>query len=112
MLAQHGATEVHAYATHGILTNPACERISKCEALKEVVVTDSLPVENLLPQCSKLRVISLANLLAEAVLRIHTGESMEHVRQQQPAFSDSAEASYCTPPTMTKPDPEADRFPA
>lgn len=87
VLASFGASEVHAYATHGILTDPACERISNCDALKEVVVTDSLPVENLLPRCSKLRVISIASLLAEAIQRIHTGESMEHVRQRQPHFS-------------------------
>jgi ribose-phosphate pyrophosphokinase len=87
VLRDHGAVEVHAYATHGILTDPACERITNCEALVEVVVTDSLPVENLVKRCPKLRVISLANLLAEAIQRIHTGESMEHVRQQQPHFS-------------------------
>jgi ribose-phosphate pyrophosphokinase len=87
VLTAHGAVEVHAYATHGILTDPACERITNCTALKEVVVTDSLPVENLAARCSKLRVISLANLLAEAIQRIHTGESMEKVRQEQPHFS-------------------------
>jgi ribose-phosphate pyrophosphokinase len=109
VLAGYGAVEVHAYATHGILTDPACERISNCDALKEVVVTDSLPVQRLVAKCSKLKVISMAQLLAEAILRIHTGESMEHVRQQKPHLpagsDDVAELQ-----TQTRAE-EADAFP-
>lgn len=108
VLKDHGALEVHAYATHGILTNPACDRINKCDALAEVVVTDSLPLEHLLPLCPKLKVISIAQLLAEAILRIHTGESMEHVRQRQPHFHDAADADQLRESAH---DEEADGFP-
>jgi ribose-phosphate pyrophosphokinase len=79
-LKEHGATGVHAYATHGILTDPAAQRINACEALVEVVVTDSLPQAVSTQKCAKLKVIPLAPLLAEAVLRIHSEESMEQIR--------------------------------
>lgn len=88
VLKQHGAKEVHAWATHGILTDPACERISKCDALKEVVVTDSMPQDVNLSKCSKLKIISIAKLLAEAIYRLHNEESMEHVREAQSRDAD------------------------
>ena len=80
LVTKGGAKEVHAYATHGILTDPACSNIMNCDALVEVVVTDSLPQEAHTAKCSKLKVISLAPLLADAIRRIHSEESMEHVR--------------------------------
>ncbi|EAN78338.1 phosphoribosylpyrophosphate synthetase, putative [Trypanosoma equiperdum] len=79
VLKEHGAKEVHAWATHGILTDPACERINDCPALVEVVVTDSLPQDESLQKCSKLKIISIAKLLAEAIQRIHCEESLERV---------------------------------
>lgn len=86
LLASFGATGVHAYATHGIFTDPAADLISKCAPLVEVVVTDSIPQSISLKKIGggKLKVIPLAPLLAEAILRIHTEESMEQVRQQAP----------------------------
>jgi ribose-phosphate pyrophosphokinase len=88
LLAANGATEVHAYATHGIFTHPAADVITACKPLVEVVVTDSLPQAAALRKMgAKLRVIPLAPLLAEAILRIHTEESMEQVRQRAPLHS-------------------------
>lgn len=84
-LKSHGALEVHAYATHGILTDPACSRINDCEALVEVVVTDSLPQNKNLTKTKKLKVISLAPFLADAIRRIHNEESMEHVTHLTPS---------------------------
>lgn len=79
VLQQYGAVSVHAWATHGIFTDPACQRISDCAALEEVVVTDSIPQENTVAKCSKIKVISLANLLADAIRRLHNDLSMETV---------------------------------
>ncbi|KAG8348758.1 putative phosphoribosylpyrophosphate synthetase [Trypanosoma vivax] len=76
VLKEYGAEEVHAWATHGILTDPACERINKCSALVEVVVTDTLPQVDSRRKCPKLRIISVAKLLAEAIQRIHTEASL------------------------------------
>ena len=81
VLKENGAMEVYAFATHGILTDPASERINACDALVEVVVTDSLPQQKRQTQCPKIKVISMAALLAEAITRIHTGQSMEQIRE-------------------------------
>eukprot|EP00755_Sulcionema_specki_P038776 Sspe_Gene.111516::Locus_93600_Transcript_1_1_Confidence_1.000_Length_1155::g.111516::m.111516/K00948/PRPS, prsA; ribose-phosphate pyrophosphokinase len=77
VLRSHGAEHVYAMITHGILTDPACERIEKCEALTEVVVTDSIPQGHNLSRCSKLVVLSVAPLMAEAIKRIHQEETMD-----------------------------------
>jgi hypothetical protein len=63
-----------ACATHAVLSDPAPERIASSNLL-EVVVTDSIPI----PQekrGSKIKVISLAPLIAEAIIRIHRGQSV------------------------------------
>lgn len=68
-LLERGAVEVYACGTHPVFSGPALERIER-SALKEVVVTDTIPVD---PGKigSKVKVLSLAPLLAEAIIRIH-----------------------------------------
>jgi ribose-phosphate pyrophosphokinase len=70
-----GAKEVYAYAAHAVLSGPALERIS-ASCLNEVVVTNTIPVQDKTTECSKLRVLSVADLLAEAIRRIHGDESV------------------------------------
>lgn len=67
--------EIYACCTHAVLSGPAMERIQSKPSLKEVVVTDTIPVpaEKMVP---KLKVLSVAPLLGEAIKRIHTGESV------------------------------------
>ncbi|CAG9584092.1 putative phosphoribosylpyrophosphate synthetase [Leishmania major strain Friedlin] len=83
VLKEYGAKEVHAYATHGIFTDPACERLTQCDALVEVVVTDSIPQEESCQKCKKIKVISIAKLLADAIYRMHSEESLETVGQPE-----------------------------
>ena len=73
-LSREGVTEMWACATHAVLSDPAAQRIEESN-LREVVVTDSIPIP---PEKrgSKIRVISLAPLIAEAILRIHRGQSV------------------------------------
>jgi ribose-phosphate pyrophosphokinase len=73
-LLQRGAKEVYACSTHAILSGPAVERITACK-VKEVVVTDSIPVPAS-KKIHKIKVISIAPLLGEAIKRIHTGRSV------------------------------------
>jgi ribose-phosphate pyrophosphokinase len=73
-LLQRGAKEVYACSTHAILSGPAVERITACK-VKEVVVTDSVPVPAS-KKIHKIKVISIAPLLGEAIKRIHTGRSV------------------------------------
>jgi ribose-phosphate pyrophosphokinase len=73
-LLEHGATEVYACCTHPIFSGPAIERISK-SPLKEVVVTDTIPVDKK-KRLDKITVLPTAPLLGEAIRRIHTGLSI------------------------------------
>lgn len=77
LLQKNGAREVHAWATHGIFTDPACARMNNCPALTEIVVTDTIPQAENLTKCPKIKVISIAGLLADAIYRIHNEKSME-----------------------------------
>ncbi|HAD05261.1 MAG: phosphoribosylpyrophosphate synthetase [Desulfuromonadales bacterium GWD2_61_12] len=70
-----GAKAVYAYATHAVLSGPALERIN-ASSLSEVVVTNSVPVDDKLVACPRLRVLSISELLAEAIRRIHGDESV------------------------------------
>lgn len=73
-LIERGAREIHACCTHPIFSGPAIERIAAC-AVKEVVVTDTVPVpEN--KRIDKITVLPIAPLLGEAISRIHTGKSV------------------------------------
>jgi ribose-phosphate pyrophosphokinase len=74
-LMDKGATRVYAYATHGVLSGPAVERIMK-SPIEEVVFTDSIPLTPAAAACGKIRVLSIAGLLAEAVRRIHSADSL------------------------------------
>jgi ribose-phosphate pyrophosphokinase len=71
-----GATEVIACATHPILSDPACARISK-SVLKELVTTNSIPLKPTTQgELPNLKVLSVASLIAEAIRRIHNEESV------------------------------------
>jgi ribose-phosphate pyrophosphokinase len=74
-LKAHGAADVYATATHAVLSGPALERINQ-SCLKEVLVTNTIPVGEKVADCARLRQLSVANLLAEAIRRIHGEESV------------------------------------
>jgi ribose-phosphate pyrophosphokinase len=74
-LMDKGATRVYAYATHGVLSGPAVDRIMK-SPIEEVVITDSIPLAPAAAASGKIRVLSVAGLLAEAVRRIHSADSL------------------------------------
>ena len=74
ILKAHGAKEIYAGATHGVLVGPAIERIKNSD-IKELVVTNTIPLE---PEkrIDKIKVVSIAPLFAEAIRRINEGEPM------------------------------------
>lgn len=74
-LKAHGAGDVYATATHAVLSGPALDRINASD-LKEVLVCNTIPTEEKTRSCSRLRIVSVANLLAEAIRRIHGDESV------------------------------------
>jgi ribose-phosphate pyrophosphokinase len=74
-LKEHGAERVLSYCTHAVLSGSAVQRIADSE-LDELVVTDTVPLRDDARQCGKIRQISIAELLAETMLRISNEESV------------------------------------
>jgi ribose-phosphate pyrophosphokinase len=74
-LADAGAKGVFAVCTHPVLSGPAIKRVVE-SPLQELVVTDSIPLRDDAVECGKLEVVSVAELLGEAIRRIHNEESV------------------------------------
>ena len=74
-LKENGAKRVIAACAHAVLSGPALDRIND-SVLEEVIVTNTIPMEEKQKQCSKLTVLSVAKLLGEAMKRIHEGSSV------------------------------------
>ena len=74
-LLEEGAKSVSAYVSHGVLSGPAIERIEK-SSLTSLVITDSIAPTDAVKNCSKIRHVSLATLLGEAIQRISDESSV------------------------------------
>jgi ribose-phosphate pyrophosphokinase len=74
-LKENGARSIYACATHGVLSGPAIERINNSE-IEEIVLTDTIPLGDKMQATSKITMLSVADLLAEAIRRIHEDESV------------------------------------
>ncbi|WP_208656219.1 MULTISPECIES: ribose-phosphate pyrophosphokinase [Halomonadaceae] len=74
-LKDHGARRVVAYATHPILSGPAVDNIMG-SVLDEVVVADTIPLSETARRCGKIRQLSVAGLIAEAIRRVSNEESV------------------------------------
>ena len=74
-LKDRGAIRVVAYITHPVLSGPAVERIEG-SVLDELVVTDTIPLDEAAAACTKIRQLSVAELLAETIRRISDSESV------------------------------------
>jgi len=70
-----GAKEVYAVATHPVLSGQAVERLAN-SPLKEVVVSDTIPLREEAKGLDKIKVLSVSKLLGEAIRRIHTDDSI------------------------------------
>jgi ribose-phosphate pyrophosphokinase len=74
-LKEHGAKSIYACATHGVLSGPAIERINN-SPIEEVLITDTIPLGDKANLTGKVKVLTVAELLAEAIRRIHEDESV------------------------------------
>ncbi|KAK1768476.1 phosphoribosyltransferase-like protein [Phialemonium atrogriseum] len=75
LLHREGATAVYALITHGIMSGDAIARIN-ASALDKVIVTNSVPQDEHRALCPKLEVLDVAPIFAEAIRRVHHGESL------------------------------------
>ncbi|QWT46650.1 ribose-phosphate pyrophosphokinase [Azospira inquinata] len=74
-LKEKGAKRVLAYCTHPVLSGPAVERVNSSD-LDELVVTDTIPLRDEAANCSRIRQLSVADLLAETIRRISNEDSV------------------------------------
>jgi ribose-phosphate pyrophosphokinase len=77
---EHGARSVTAACVHAILSDRAVEKICGADLIEELVVTDTIPLPEH-KRNEKIRVLSVAPLLGEAITRIHTGTSVGELFQ-------------------------------
>ena len=71
-----GAVIVLAYICHGIFSGPAIQRINDCDALYAVTATNTIPQEANKSKCSKLQIIDVSSLLAQAIKATHCDTSI------------------------------------
>jgi ribose-phosphate pyrophosphokinase len=74
-LKENGAKEIHACCAHAVLSGPAIERIS-ASVMKSLVVTDTIPLRQNALACDKIVVISISELVGEAIIRSYRGDSV------------------------------------
>ena len=77
-LKDKGAKAVKAYITHPVLSGQAIERLNKSD-IDELIVTNSIPLNKDAKKCSKIRVISIANIIAECITRLSNEESLSEM---------------------------------
>ncbi|MBV2359072.1 ribose-phosphate pyrophosphokinase [Thalassococcus sp. CAU 1522] len=75
VLMDHGATEVHSYITHGVLSGPAVERVTG-SVMKSLVITDSIEPTAPVKAADNIRVVPTAPMFAQAILNIWNGTSV------------------------------------
>ncbi|THD72107.1 ribose-phosphate pyrophosphokinase [Thalassobius vesicularis] len=75
ILMEHGATEVHSYISHGVLSGPAVERITN-SVMKSLVITDSIQPTEAVLNTPNIRILPTAPMFAQAILNIWNGTSV------------------------------------
>ena len=74
-IMKNGAKEIHASCSHAVLSGPAIERIEDSD-LKTLVVTDTIPLKKSAKACNKIKVLSISELIGEAIIRSFKGDSV------------------------------------
>ena len=75
VLMENGAKEVHSYITHGVLSGPAVERVSK-SVMKSLVITDTIQATEPVKACKNIRIVPTAPMFAQAILNTWNGTSV------------------------------------
>jgi len=75
VISEKGAKEVHAYCTHPVLSGPAIDRITQ-SSLSSLVATDTVPLSEEAGSCGKIKTLSIAKLVGEAIMRSYRGDSV------------------------------------
>lgn len=103
LLARAGARSVSAYASHGVLSGRAVERIMESD-MRELVVTDSIQISREAWECGRIRVVSVAPMFAQAILNVARNTSVSSL------FHESTLAPMYNAPSLFDGLTEAERF--
>jgi ribose-phosphate pyrophosphokinase len=79
---EKGACEVHAYISHGVLSDPAVERV-RSSVLKSLVTTDSIEPKDEVREAKNIRVVSIAPLFAQAILNVKNDTSVSSLFDEE-----------------------------
>ena len=82
ILLEQGAKEVHSYITHGVLSDPAIDRITH-SSMKQLVITDSIELTEAAQKCKKIRAVPLAPVLSQAIMNIANGASISSLFDEE-----------------------------
>jgi ribose-phosphate pyrophosphokinase len=74
-IIKEGAQEVHACCAHPVLSGPAIDRIN-ASPLKSLVATDTIPLSGQAENCAKLKILTISEIVGEAIIRSFTGDSV------------------------------------
>lgn len=75
-LRKNGAGKIYAAATHPVFSDPAIQRISECAELEAVIVTDTIPLSEAAKKLEKIKVVTVADILAKAIHRTFNHDSV------------------------------------
>jgi len=75
VLMENGAKEVHSYITHGVLSGPAVDRVSR-SVMKSLVITDTIQATEAVKGCKNIRIVPTAPMFAQAILNTWNGTSV------------------------------------
>lgn len=75
-LRKNGARKIYAAATHPVFSDPAIQRIQECEELEAVIVTDTIPLSEAGRKLDKIKVVTVADILAKAIHRTFNHDSV------------------------------------
>ena len=75
VLMENGAAEVHSYITHGVMSGPAVDRVTK-SVMKSLVLTDTIAARDTVAAAKNIRIVPTAPVFAQAILNIWNGTSV------------------------------------
>lgn len=78
ILRRHGARKIYAAISHGVFSGDAIAMVNESD-ISEVIVSNTIPQQKHLVECEKLRVFDVSPILAEAIRRVHNGESISYL---------------------------------
>lgn len=82
VLIGEGATEVHSYISHGVLSGPAIERITN-SSMEKLVITDSIAASDAALSCDKIRIVPTAPIFAQSIMNIANGTSVSSLFSEE-----------------------------